>query len=80
MRVKLNRGPMKNKRVVAPDDSYRYLVRVPDYEKMRVPLQYDPYDVSVPDIYREGEYHKSYTRLKDGTVVFEWMGWKDGQP
>lgn len=78
MQVKLNRGPMKNKRVVAPDDSYRYLVRMPKNDRIdwtRLDDD-DPLDFTQ---FREGEYHKGFTRLKDGTVLFEWMGWRDGK-
>jgi len=80
MKIKLARGPMANKRVVTTDNScYEYRVQEPlqrsiDLFRTAYDLD-DPYE-SIEFRYREGSYHRSNVTLKDGTVVFEWMGWR----
>jgi hypothetical protein len=77
MKIKLNRGPMKNKRVITPNDYYdRYNVMEPVYDKMAF---IDPAITHLawePIKERRGHYQKSNVMLKDGTWVFEWMGWQ----
>jgi hypothetical protein len=58
---------------------------IEDYEnvvRVQVPLAKKSYIAEIREIYpdagfpyREGSYMKGNTRLNDGTVVFEWMGW-----
>jgi len=76
MKIKFNRGPMKNKRIEAKDGSYEYIVQEP---KMVSPFYYtqDIFPAAVEFMYKRGSYMKSNVRLKDGTYVFEWMGWKE---
>lgn len=74
MRVKLNRGPMKNKYVHIQDGTYDFIVEAPleiDWRKVSV------YDHPPRPMTRRGSYHRSNTTLKNGAVVFEWMGWKE---
>lgn len=72
MKIKLNRGPLANKRYVVNDSScHRYEVLKP------VPVHYweiNTYPDTIEDPQR-GDYQRSNVTLKDGTVVFEWMGW-----
>lgn len=75
MKIKLNRGPAKNKRFEVPDGT-----RIWEVQKVDGPT-FDMYGPSSMD-YRytppkRGTYMRSNVRLKDGTVVFEWMGWID---
>jgi hypothetical protein len=78
MRVKFNRGPMKNKRTEVSDDSaVEYRVREPifrGFDRLNERSK-DHYESRVQFEYRDGSYRRSNVRLKDGTVVFEWMGW-----
>jgi hypothetical protein len=71
MRVKFNRGPNKGVYRDMPDDTYE--IRVAAVE----PIQWDAYsDIPITAPIRKiGTYYKSNVTLKDGTRVFEWMGW-----
>jgi hypothetical protein len=73
MTIKLNRGPAKGKRYNADSGTLKFLIEVP----RRNLADSISWDAPIPyaDCFRRGEYHKSHTVLKDGTVVFEWMGW-----
>jgi len=78
IQVKFNRGPMKNKRQMVEDSSVQmYRVREPVFAGFDRLNGYskDSWDGNVTFEYREGLYRRSNVKLKDGTVVFEWMGW-----
>ena len=78
MKVKFNRGPMANKRTEVQDEYAReYRIRTalpvkPEYWRPGWSKDFDSIEVE----YKDGSYVRSNVTLKDGTVVFEWMGWK----
>jgi len=78
MKVKFSRGPMNGKVEFADDNSRAFRVQVPIKERLRIE-DYASYDPYVPINIREGEYVRSHRRLRDGTIIFEWMGWLDGK-
>lgn len=74
MKIKLNRGPMKNQYLEVPATQ-----SILNYAE---PIKFDFKQVSeellsVAPSVRIGVYQRSYTTLKNGAVVFEWMGWKN---
>lgn len=75
MKAKFNRGPMSGKVVDWNGSDHRYLVQYPIKPYYRLDL----FDPETEIKFRQGEYHKSFRRLKDGTIIFEWMGWTDGK-
>jgi hypothetical protein len=79
MKIKLARGPMANKRVTTTDPHcYRYEVAAPvkvDWAAYQDYPYRDDY-WSEPIREKRGHYERSNVTLKDGTVVFEWMGWR----
>ena len=77
MKIKLARGPMANKRIQTDIEScYRYEVQEPVKKDWRYvdASSMNPYEMAFE--YRRGHYERSNVTLKDGTVVFEWMGWR----
>lgn len=75
MKIKLARGPMANRRVETGDSSvYEYRVQEPLSRPIDFYATYPSQETSFN--YRYGSYYKSNVVLKDGTVVFEWMGWR----
>jgi len=69
IKAKMNRGPMHGQRVIVPGPTL--IVRQPskiDWRKSDL----DPY---APLDFTEGTYVKSNKKLKDGTWIYEWMGW-----
>ena len=74
MKIKLNRGPMKGKYYEVQDDSTSRLnVEEPLSTSPRYWENLDPM-AEIP--VRRGHYQRSNVTLKNGAVVFEWMGWK----
>ena len=73
MRVKLNRGPMKNKYMLV-DNDWQDVLRV---TKPVPPTAFFNHDPSEPILPIYGEYRRSNVTLKNGAVVFEWMGWRE---
>lgn len=78
MKVKLNRGPMANK-YVNIDDTKMWSDRLeisgpPERDKNMFMHSY--YDTYAPMEQRRGHYQRSNVTLKNGAVVFEWMGWR----
>lgn len=76
MKIKLNRGPMKGKYVEVQDDYCREFVvqEAPSINWVHA-QNVDPFtEIAM----RRGTYVKSNVKLKNGAVVFEWMGWIDG--
>ena len=73
MKIKLNRGPNNGYRYVQPD--HTTTIRIQQPKKVDYAIGYpDPYGTF--DSYCDrGTYVKSNVMLKDGTWVFEWMGW-----
>ena len=74
MRIKCARGPLANKRYVVEQNwAERWEVSEPkrvDFWSMA------KYPEALDVCYRRGHYQRSNVTLKDGTVVFEWMGWR----
>lgn len=75
-KAKFQGGPFAGKRQVV-DGSDRILVREP------LAINYSDY-WGKPEAYsdtqlkfREGDYARSNKRLKDGTVIYIWMGWRE---
>lgn len=74
-KIKFNRGPKNGERAVWL--TAEWAIRV-----MQPPAMKDIFNsdgITVP-VGRYGEYHRSHRRLKDGTAIYEWMGWVDGRP
>lgn len=76
MKVKLNRGPGSGTRLIQPD----YTVTVVFQQPKRLAMEDIYYTgrahpMTIDFQYRRGTYSKSNVQLKDGTWVFEWMGW-----
>lgn len=71
MRVKLNRGPLKNKYYAVQDHMNDFVVQAP-LERQQWSYDFSPL-AEIP--VRRGSYHRSNVTLKNGAVVFEWMGW-----
>lgn len=67
IKAKFSRGPMNGERRVVEDVRIRV-------ETMEGSIFNGPEPVR-----RVGEYFKSNRKLKDGTYVYEWMGWFDGK-
>ena len=71
--IKFNRGPMAGKRQMIPDGMAERL-------RIQEPLPIDwsapsaPYPTSSM-MFRQGEYVRSHNKLKNGTVIYEWIGW-----
>jgi hypothetical protein len=74
--VKLRRGPMKQKVVSLEVYNNDILIRVNEPVRMSDMHPYDPYDPYLPVKYKEGTYHRSNERDRQGRWIFEWMGWK----
>lgn len=71
IKAKLNRGPASGKRMVVPGTTVVVAKPVPFTEiYRRGPFGSD----LVPEVIR-GTYEKSNRQLKDGTWIYEWMGW-----
>lgn len=70
MQIKLNRGPGKGHTMVVEDHtrSVRINYRPPFKPSW---LELEPMNYPHPE---EHEYVRSHRRLKNGTVIFEWMG------
>lgn len=74
MRIKLNRGPAKGKIQDFSDDKADTIVW-----QENLPIDWRNYDpLSTEVSVRRGTYRRSNVTLKNGTVVFEWMGWLNG--
>lgn len=78
MRIKLNRGPMAGRLVDVPDD---YATRYEISEAERI--SWREYEANPDAMYqpvkrKQGHYQRSNVVHKNGTVVFEWMGWRNG--
>ncbi len=74
MKAKFSGGPMNGK--------YQDLVSGYDQRLMvREPVNrlYDYYRDPTIDLmkFREGDYARSNMALKDGTVIYKWLGWRD---
>lgn len=72
MKIKLNRGPLKNKYYEVENYTNDFIVQEPlkfDWSK-----SFDPM-MTVGS--RRGTYHRSNVTQKNGAVVFEWMGWRE---
>ena len=70
--AKLNRGPHNGKRVaIGQYQESFYIMEEPS--KRFFNFGY-PEQESFVD-FRRGEYRRSHSKLKDGTIIFEWMGW-----
>lgn len=76
IRAKLNRGPEHGKYMMVPGDRVE-VAATPNFAAV---YRRGPFDTDLQVDYRRGCYQKSYRRLKDGSYVFEWMGWYDGRP
>jgi hypothetical protein len=74
MKIKLNRGPLKNKYYDVVDGSREFVVQEPVQWDRSMWQNFDP---SEPMKVRRGTYHRSNVTQKNGAVVFEWMGWKE---
>jgi hypothetical protein len=70
--VKFNRGPMAGKR---QHMSGTYIERIRVMENL--PISWDPSDPypTGAATARQGEYVRSHNKLKNGTVIYEWIGW-----
>ena len=67
--IKFNRGPMAGKRRVVDGYSERFRIQEP------LPIDWSaPYPTSNM-MFRQGEYVRSHNKLKNGTVIYEWIGW-----
>ena len=76
MKIKFSRGPMKDQRYEIGDSSCReYIVQEPRKRYASMYYTYDLNPTEIDSMYKRGSYVKSNVRLKDGTCVFEWMGW-----
>jgi len=79
MRVKFNRGPQHGKYQDFPDSiSYRDRIEIRvveplDWRKMDA-MRFHP-DEPLP--VKRGDYARSNKTLKNGAVVFEWLGWRE---
>lgn len=77
MKVKYQGGPMKGQyQEIQTNYTDRVLVTVPepvDYRKVLESradtLTYEPMKI------RRGEYARSHKQLKNGAVIYIWMGW-----
>lgn len=77
MRIKLNRGPLHGKYYEdAIGYSDRFMINAPE----KVNYQDLIYEPMAAMKFRRGEYVRSHNSLKNGTVIFEWLGWLDGKP
>ena len=74
MRVKLNRGPMKNQYIMV-DNDWQDLIRVTQPPPPAWSYNANGMFSQVRIVY--GEYRRSNVTLKNGAVVFEWMGWRE---
>lgn len=74
MIVKFSGGPMHGKYSDAPDDYMReFKIRAPKEQNPKQWLESkDPFEQIEM---KRGTYYKSNERLKNGTVIFKWMGW-----
>lgn len=75
MKVKLNRGPGAGKRLEQPDYTVTVVYQEPKMDFRHRMASQDMYTMHMDLAYRRGTYSKSNVKLKDGTWVFEWMGW-----
>lgn len=74
MKIKLNRGPAhSSKRMIVEDGTRNVYIQKPVSPRDLMKTFDDP---MVPMV--RGEYVRSHRVYKDGTVVFEWMGWMNG--
>jgi len=72
-KIKFNRGPNAGKRLVVQDHEYRIeVMKPPSVVNIIERKEFDPTSIL---IFERGSYQKSNKRLKDGTWVYEWMGW-----
>lgn len=71
IKAKFNRGPLNGQRQVVEDVRIRIETMEGPFWHSGVPLEPER---------RTGEYFKSNRKLKDGSYVYEWMGWFDGKP
>lgn len=67
IKARFSRGPMNGERRVVEDVRIRV-------ETIEGPMRFDEEPKR-----RTGEYFKSNRKLKDGTYIYEWMGWFDGK-
>lgn len=74
MKVKMNNGPFHNKSyAVRAGHRREYYVQ----EFGELSIDYNEMNQPNPTFKsRRGTYAKSNVTLKDGTKVFEWMGWR----
>lgn len=77
MKIKLNRGPAKGKYIVVENDNaYEYVVQIAEPMKWNA-MDYESMYPTAPVIAKRGTYYRSNVTLKNGAVVFEWMGWRE---
>lgn len=72
MKIKLNRGPLKNKYYEIENHTHDFIVQEPIRGAFMAPLE----SFELPQV-RRGSYHRSNVTQKNGAVVFEWMGWRE---
>jgi hypothetical protein len=78
MRIKLNRGPFANRIIDIPEHSAeRYEIAVEEPINWRE-FEANPNAIYEPIKRKRGHYQRSNVVLKNGTLVFEWMGWRNG--
>lgn len=71
MIVKFSGGPMNGKRQEFPNEENWIRVSVPE------PIRFDLYNQNFDPPMNIGDYARSNRRLKDGTVIFTWLGFRE---
>lgn len=77
MKIKFNGGPRHNERDFWDNFATIRIMSPPKFDYVQA-FREDVESIMVPQG-RIGEYHKSHRKLKDGTIVFQWMGYLDGK-